>query len=180
MNSERPDGIVIRRLDPADSITDLTDLLHRAYRPLAEAGMRFLATHQDEEVTRRRIAKGECYVAVREGRVVGTIVFRDPAATTGCPYYERPGVSCLNQFAVEPELQKHGIGSALMDAVEARAREVGATEIALDTAETATHLIRYYSGRGYRIVDTTRWEVTNYRSVVMSLHLSEPEAETRS
>jgi GNAT superfamily N-acetyltransferase len=168
---EAPAGITIRRLEPSDSIAELTGLLHRAYAPLAEAGMRFLATHQDENVTRRRIAKGECFVALRDGRLVGTIVLNPGGTTTGCDYYDRPGVSTVNQFAVEPELQRLGLGSTLMDLVEARAREIGATEIALDTAEPATHLIQYYSRRGYEIVGLTQWEVTNYRSVIMALRL---------
>lgn len=46
------DGIVIRPLDPADSIAELTALLHRAYAPLLAQGLRYVATHQDETTTR--------------------------------------------------------------------------------------------------------------------------------
>jgi GNAT superfamily N-acetyltransferase len=164
----------IRPIGPEDDVGALTDLLHRAYQPLAERGMRFLASHQDEETTRRRIARGECFVAVVSGRVVGTVTFRGAAATKGSPWYDRPDVSSFGQFAVEPALQRHGIGTRLLRHVESRARASGAAELACDTAETADHLIRYYTLRGYRFVGHVKWEAVNYRSVVLSKSLREP------
>ena len=161
-------GIKIRMLYPGDSLAELTAVLHRAFRPLAEQGMRYLAGWQDEEVTRKRAARGECYVALDRERIVGTITFHDTKSTTGCAYYEKEGVASLHQLAVDPDYQGRGIGAALLDVVERRARETGAAEIALDTAETNERLIAMYAERGYRIVDSTQWQVTNYRSVVMT------------
>jgi hypothetical protein len=63
--------ITIRPLEPADSIAELTELLHRAYAGLLAMGLRFTATHQDADETARRIAGGECYVAVHDGRLAG-------------------------------------------------------------------------------------------------------------
>jgi hypothetical protein len=54
---------------------------------------------------------------------------------------------------------------------EREARRLGTTDLALDTAEGATHLIRWYEQLGYRTVDYTRWDVTNYRSVIMNKRL---------
>ena len=72
---------------------------------------------------------------------------------------------------VLPEYQNKGIGSLMMDIIETRAKKEGAIEIALDTAEGAAHLIRYYKKRGYRFIEYVNWEVTNYRSVIMSKKL---------
>jgi ribosomal protein S18 acetylase RimI-like enzyme len=58
-----------------------------------------------------------------------------------------------------------------MELVEDRARRTGADEIALDTAEEAGVLIAWYQRLGYRLVDTADWEITNYRSVVLSKRL---------
>jgi ribosomal protein S18 acetylase RimI-like enzyme len=74
----------------------------------------------------------------------------------------------VNQFAVEPELQRNGIGSALLDHVEQRAVRDGARELSLSTAEPAAHLIAYYEKRGYRHVDRTDQTMPNYRSVILS------------
>jgi hypothetical protein len=48
---------------------------------------------------------------------------------------------------------------------------LGFSEIALDTSERAHHLIQMYEKRGYRFVEYFQWEVTNYRSVVLSKKL---------
>jgi GNAT superfamily N-acetyltransferase len=164
----------IRPLLGDDSLSELTALLHRAYRPLAEAGMRYVASHQDEQTTRRRaIAPDrECVLAVENDRILGTIVLGHPGAKThhhACPdWYRRPDVATFEQFAVEPSRQRQGIGSLLLNWAETRAAELGAAEIACDTSEHAAHLIGLYTTRGYRMVDRVQWGSTNYRSIVLS------------
>ena len=58
-----------------------------------------------------------------------------------------------------------------MALVEQRAATSGAKEIALDTAETAHHLIDWYTRLGYRHIEHADWKHTNYRSVIMSKSL---------
>lgn len=167
---DRPtSAIVVRAFSPAiDDVGTLTELLHRAYAPLAARGLRFLATHQTPATTLRRIEGSECYLAERGGQLVGTITFRPAAATGGCPFYDRPEVASFGQFAVEPAAQRGGIGSALLAFVERRAADTGAAELALDTAEPAADLIAFYARRGYRIVGRAQWSDVNYASVIMS------------
>ncbi|MHC4470704.1 MAG: GNAT family N-acetyltransferase [Planctomycetota bacterium] len=166
-----PEGVEIRRIAPHDSLEELTDLLHRGYRELAEMGFRYWSTHQSVADTRRRISGAECWVAALDRRLVGTITFRPREQARGCPWYDRPDVAIFSQFAVEPGLQRRGIGSRLLLLVERRARETGASELALDTAEGAEHLITLYKRRGYRFVQFADWEKTNYRSVILSKSL---------
>jgi GNAT superfamily N-acetyltransferase len=161
----------IRLFTEADGVHELTALLHRAYARLAAMGLRFVATYQDDAITKRRIEEGECYVAVLDNRLVGTVVLIPHGSFSDCEWYELWRVARFGQFAVEPELQGLGIGSTLLDVIEDRARELGASEIALDTAEPAKHLIDYYSKRGYRFIDYIQWPMTNYRSVIMSKRL---------
>jgi len=87
------------------------------------------------------------------------------------PWFSRPGVASVGQFAVEPELQRNGIGGSLLSFVEDLARQDGVEELSLNTAEPAHHLIAYYEKRGYRVVDTTDATMPNYRSVIMSKRL---------
>jgi ribosomal protein S18 acetylase RimI-like enzyme len=162
---------VIRKLRPTDSLAQLTDLLHRAYHALAERGLHFFATHQSVEQTRRRIAVGTVFVIERGGKIIACIHYRSPAECSGTPWYDRDEVAYIGQLAVEPSLQGQGIANRLMDHVEQVARADGAAELALDTAETATRLIGWYERRGYRFIEHADWEVTNYRSVVMSKRL---------
>jgi GNAT superfamily N-acetyltransferase len=166
------DGLVLRRFGANDSYEELTTLLHRAYAELAEMGLRFHATFQAPDVTRKRAERGECWIAEIEGRVIGTITFYPCDRTDGCPWYDRPGVASTGQLGVDPDYRRRGIGARLMDLVEERARATGAGEIALDTSEGAKHLIALYERRGYRFIEHAQWSVTNYRSVILSKSLA--------
>ena len=166
--SHADDDIIIRPLLAGDSLDDLTALLHRAYAQLAAMGLRYMATHQSVEVTRKRVEQGKCLVAVADGVLWGTIVVKDASQTRGCPWYDRPDVASIGQFGVEPRLQGKGLGRRLMAMAEALALTSGAREIALDTAEPATHLVEWYTRLDYRHIEYAQWSHTNYRSVIMS------------
>jgi GNAT superfamily N-acetyltransferase len=166
------DELAIRLLRDDDSREELTALLHRAYAELGALGFRYRAVDQDVEMTRKRLARGECYVAVQAGAVVGTALLQPPNVTAPwCEWYDRPDVAVLSQFAVEPRFQRRGWGGQLMTHAEQRALELGAAELTVDTAEGATHLVELYLRRGYRRVGLEQWEHTNYRSVLLSKQL---------
>lgn len=163
--------VKIRRWDDSDDVSALTRWLHLAYRPSAERGLRYVASWQDEEITRRRLGSGEAYVAEVAGRVVATVVLVPPAASSSVPYYQRPDVAYFHQLAVHPEFQGRGLAALLMEHLERRAAELGARYLALDTAESAERLIATYQRRGHAIVDTFDWPSTNYMSVILSKEL---------
>jgi ribosomal protein S18 acetylase RimI-like enzyme len=162
------DAVLIRPLGEDDSLEELTELLHRAYKALADMGLKYLATWQDIETTRKRISNGTCFVAVVNGQIVGTITFKMPHGGHGVAWLDRPDVGHISQMAVEPALQNGGVGARLMRHAEDYARTQGLAELALDTSEQAHHLISWYERLGYRFIEYVQWEVTNYRSVVMS------------
>jgi GNAT superfamily N-acetyltransferase len=169
--------IQIRRFTESDSLVELTDLLHRGYRQLLEMGLRYTATYQDEQKTASRIAGKECYVGVLDSKYVASITLDPPGTADGCAYYHRPNVSSFYQFCVDPELRGQGLGRFLIQFVERRAVQLGATEMAIDTAERAHHLISMYKRYGYQPVDRLKWEATNYDSIVLAKSLS-PHAKT--
>lgn len=168
-----PTDLVIRPLQASDDFILLTDLLHRAYADLAHRGMKFLASHQDVAKTRDRcVGSGkDCFIAQLGPRIVGTITIRGPEESSECPHYLRTNICIAGQLGVEPDVQSFGIARALMDAAESRARQRKAIELLGDTSEHAAHLIAWYTRRGFRIIDTVQWSVTNYRSVVFSKSL---------
>jgi GNAT superfamily N-acetyltransferase len=167
------DDIQISALDEHDSLEALTALLHRAYAELGAMGFRYKAVDQGVEITRARISNGECYVAVYGGELVGTAVLLPPSwRPAHCEWYRRPEVAVLSQFAVEPQLQRRGLGSRLISHLEARAAELGAEELTINTAEGATHLVGLYERRGYRHIGHAQWEHTNFRSVLLSKRLA--------
>lgn len=165
------DSYYIRDLAETDSITAITALLHAAYAPLSTRGLRYHASHQDDATTLRRLRRGIPFVADNGGEIIGTVTLYRPSSDSPCEWYRRPDVYHFGQFAVRPDLQRKGIGLQMYKRVESTARSLGATELALDTAEAAAQLRRWYKSLGFRFVQFTSWDVTNYRSVVLSKSL---------
>lgn len=73
---------------------------------------------------------------------------------------DRAGVAVLHrdgttlkvgQIAIDPDGQGRGQGGRAMAAIEAQARDDGATEIALHTAQVMTRLVAFYSRLGFRV-----------------------------
>lgn len=164
------DHIEFRLFSNDDSVEELTQLLNKSYKILADMGLNYLAATQDCSITLDRIKKAhKCYVGIYKNEIVSTISLYGADLSGGSGWYGKDFVAKIGQFAVEPELQKYGIGSKMMDIVEDEARRMkNIRELALDTAETAYHLIDYYKKRGYKYIETIKWHVTNYNSVVLS------------
>lgn len=150
----------------------LTELLHEAYGGLAQKGFRYLASYQSVEQTLERLSRDEFFLAFWENRLVGTLSLYRSKPDSLCEYYRRPGLVHFGQFAVQTAFQGRGIARKLLQHMERRAGERGASEIALDTAEGATELIEMYQRHGYLTVSNTQWSTTNYPSVVMAKRLN--------
>ncbi len=163
-----PGTLDVRQLSDTDSIVALTELLHRAYAQLATLGLNYTAVDQSAETTARRILGGACFVAEWNGLLVGTALAQPPELSSECTYFTQAGVATLRQFGVEPSLQHRGIGGALVRQCESWARAQGFGELALDTAEPATHLVGLYARLGFAPVGFVQWPGKVYRSVVMS------------
>ncbi len=161
----------VRALREDDNVSAITRLLHAAYAPLAEMGFRYLASHQNDDVTWRRLRQGFAFVGVMSGQIVATLTLRPPDPDSPCAWYRESGAFSVGQFAVLPSLQRQGIGLRLIQMAELQACGRGASHLALDTAEGATHLRRWYERLGYRFIQHISWHETNYRSVVLSKSL---------
>lgn len=179
-----PPTITVRRLRAADSLEELTSLLHRAYAKQIEMGLKPLAGRQSVEQTRERAYSGECFVAVMPAppedrakggeRVVGTILFQEVETASFPPFFVLPKVAHFSLLAVDPLVQGAGIGARLVDAVESRAAELGMTELALSMASPDVGLLKFYEKRGFRLVEHWQWPYTNYVSAIMSRPVPAP------
>ena len=99
-------------------------------------------------------------VATRDGQVVGTASFADFRTAAG-PYYHLATVFVL------PELHKRDIGSRLVEAVEHRARELGAATITVRSSITAK---QFYEKLGYGYKDGVE-AADDHGSIIMVKHL---------
>ena len=174
---DRVGHVELRRFDPArDSFVALTALLHRAFAPLGAMGLNCTCVDQTVETTRLRAMRGNCYVAVCEGRIVGTMTLYASDHESPCELYRRDDIASLRQFAVEPVWQARGIGTLLIAFAEHWAATRGCAELALDTPQPAAHLIAFYRAQGFRIADFTRFDGKHYDSAI----LSKPPVATRT
>jgi len=174
-----PAAIEVRALASRDSLAALTDLLNRAYAPLLARGMNFTAGTQNVDITRQRVADGQCFVAIVGGVIAGTVTVcgpydeRDLGSRVDVPWYRDPDIAHFQQFGVDPTCQRRGVGRKLVAASEQWAQERGFGAIAIDTAEPATELIQMYRRLGYSEVGFMQWPGKTYRSVVMRKHLGQ-------
>jgi ribosomal protein S18 acetylase RimI-like enzyme len=132
------------RDDEREAIRDVTLAAYEEYatvmpEPFWEAYRRQLLVTLDEEGPAERI------VAEHDGMIVGSILLYPPLARA----YTRVGVSIgwpeVRLLAVAPGARGQGIGTALMDECEDRARRAGATTLGLhtmDMMQTALHLYK--------------------------------------
>ena len=167
-----PQSLAVRELRDGDSFADLTDLIHRAYAPFGALGFNFTAVDQSAEETARRAGLGRCALAHIDGTLVGTITVQAPNPRSTSSWVRLSNVASAHQFAVDPSLQRHGIGSALLVWSERWAKSEGHTELCVDTAEPAEALIAFYHRRGYRFIEYAQWPGKSYRTVVLSKSIS--------
>lgn len=128
----------------------------------------FAASDEDIQATQRRVQEGQCYLGLLDGVLVACVILRTKSKPSAPAWYQRSGVASIGRLAVRPDLQKQGIASTLLKFVEQQAKQLGFSELALDTSENAEPLIRFYEKRGYRIVSYHQWSRTPFKSVVLS------------
>jgi GNAT superfamily N-acetyltransferase len=128
---------IVRKATNTDAL-GILECLAVAFEPYRHqytpAGFR--DTTLDEELIRERLATMTVFVAVREGRIIGTI---------GC---NREGH--IRGMAVLPEHQGSGTAQRLLDAAEAEMRVFGCRRVTLDTTQPLRRAIRFYERNGYR------------------------------
>jgi ribosomal protein S18 acetylase RimI-like enzyme len=153
----------IRTAQESD-IPQLRRLVNAAYQELADLGLNFTGTYQDDEITRERMKDAEVYLLHRGGELI---------ASMNVSLQEADGQICLyiNQLAVRPEYKRQGLGSYLLDLAEQRAEAAGIERLRLDTAILALHLLGIYRRRGFVEVEEVQWEGKTYRSIIMEKRL---------
>lgn len=149
------------RLAKEIDIPDVTKLVNAAYRELADMGLNYTATYQNDDKTKERISNGRCFVLIDDAnRIIGTILI------TIENYFTNNNTAYLGQLGVLPEFKKKGLGTKLMEFCENLIKEEGFSGVQLDTAIPAKHLVEWYQRRGYQIVGQEHYEGKTYDSYV--------------
>lgn len=122
----------------AQYFAELTEVFDRPFAPTVPSAV---------EAARYAPPHGACVVARRGGHVVGT------AALT--PLEPRPdedaglAVGELKRMWVDPDERGRGVGRALLEALEDRARALGMVLLRLDTNGALTPALGLYESAGY-------------------------------
>lgn len=155
-------------------IAEVTALLHEAYAQHLADGLDFSAATQDNETTHSRLTSATALIGFREDLVVATgLIYEHLLARPGLPpWFSQKDVSVVAQLAVSPALQGQGIGSELLEILERQAKDWGKLHLALDTAEPAHDLVRFYKNRGYATVDHFRYSGASFRHIILSKALT--------
>jgi len=132
--------VEIRRAGPSD-LTAVEDVVSRGYGVYVERIGRRPAPMDDDYAA--KIRDGQVFVAEVEGEVAGLIVLIPEADHL-----------LVENVAVEPESQRHGLGGALMAFAEETARRGGKRQLRLYTNVAMTENIGFYRHLGYREDDT--------------------------
>ncbi len=79
------------------------------------------------------------------------LIARDAGVPVACGGVRShaPGVGEIKRMYVSPPARRHGLGRALLDALEDRARTLGMTRIVLDTAAPLDAAAGLYLSAGY-------------------------------
>ncbi|MGH6886435.1 MAG: GNAT family N-acetyltransferase, partial [Geminicoccales bacterium] len=105
------------------------------------------------------IAEGQVHLLEADQAIAGLIVLE-----------QKPDHLFVDVLAVRPELQRHGIGRALMGFAEASALERSITEVRLYTHVLMTQALAFYARLGYR--ETARLMEDGYARIYLSRTLS--------
>jgi GNAT superfamily N-acetyltransferase len=86
-----------------------------------------------------KMAQGGALLAVVEGEVAGCVL-----------YYPEAGRMYLGRLAVLPAYRRHGVGQALVAAVEDKARQAGYNRVSLSVRVALPHNRAFFERMGYR------------------------------
>ena len=157
---ESADALVVRLLEPAAAydgtlVAQLTSMINDVYLASESGLWRPEATRTTASEVAELIRAGQIAVASLDGEVVGSVRVRDVAGDA----------SEFGMLVAAPAHRGAGVGRALLDFVERRARERGLRAVRLELLVPRTwphpfkeFLSTWYGRRGYQIVRTERLE----------------------
>ncbi len=150
--------LTLRRAEASD-VTALRIVASEAYRDyVPRIGRRPAPMTADYA---EAVRGGLAWVAVRDGEIVGLLVL-----------VAKPDHLLLENVAVRPSAQGHGIGARLLVFAEDQARGADCDEIRLYTNEAMIENLSYYAKHGY--TETHRAEQDGFRRVFFSKRLASP------
>jgi GNAT superfamily N-acetyltransferase len=99
------------------------------------------------------MSRGECFLAYRDGRPVGTLTVDEHADPEFWQSEDDPSSAMyVHRMAVARDVAGQAVGSKLLDWAVARAAAAGKPLLRLDAWKTNKALQQYYLGQGFTLV----------------------------
>lgn len=142
---------------------DLQALLHQSYSENTKYGVYFDATTVSLEDVYQHLQHNLCYFLVEDGEVLSTISLRMPWSPNPGPL----AVPHIGWFATRPNIEKKGVGSALLNWLEEEIlkKQFKVPFVTLGTADSHPWLGEMYEKKGYEKYDQKdlgKGHLTNY------------------
>jgi ribosomal protein S18 acetylase RimI-like enzyme len=145
--------VLIRRATPEDYAA-VGELTEAAYEEFLEGPDDYYREALRDAATRDREA--ELWVAVDDdGTVLGSVTSCPPGSSWR--ELSGDGEGEFRMLAVAPVARGRGVGEALVQACEQRAKDAGARRMWLSTIDDMTHARRIYARLGYRHERSRDW-----------------------
>jgi ribosomal protein S18 acetylase RimI-like enzyme len=140
-------NLVVRKasLEDIPAIHEITKEAFEKYAADLGLPQTVSALKETEETVLHEMQKKNILIAMLDGIPVGSI-----------RYEILPDqIAYISRFGVKLDIQKSGVGRALMEAVEQEVRKQGISIITLHTATKMTSQVRFYYGMGFYVHSTT-------------------------
>lgn len=129
--------LTLRSYDPHDFAA-----LHRLDQACFPAGICYSRTTLRYFLT---LSSADCVIAEADGRIAGFIVSE-----------ENPPLAHIITLDVDAKHRRHGLGTALLDALESNLALRGVRSVLLETAIDNEPAVAFWKRRGYRIEATLK------------------------
>lgn len=123
---------------------EVVGVIHAAFGARAQVDPPPPALAETAESVAAEIARGTGVVARVDGAVAGVILLPPPDPT-------RPGVTRLQRVSVHPAYQRHGVATAMVEAVCELATELGYTRAELFARKEFPQVVGWWRHRGFEI-----------------------------
>ena len=154
---EKPDSV---------SYDEIHEVLWKANEENRKKGFHFSTAEMSGDQLRERIGEdGQCFVAMEDGKVVGTLSIRFLNRNT---WYAKGRIADGILSGLLPEYQGRHVNSALVKMMFDAAEQAGCKVIEVDTAEKNQHLIDIYKHYGFQLVGFKANPRGDHYSVIMA------------
>ncbi|MFL5250545.1 MAG: GNAT family N-acetyltransferase [Myxococcales bacterium] len=148
---------MIRRAEERDA-GEIARVINAAFE--VEREFRQGARTSPGEVS-RLIERDVILVAEQDGRLVGAV----HTVVDGATGY-------FGMLSVDPDIQRKGVGRALLAAAEEHCRRAGCTKMTMSTGEDRTELIPYYERLGYRLTHVEPSTSPAFKRPIRVVHMA--------